>query len=181
MSKKVEFAIAIIFVLVGVSLRLLPHPPNFAPIAAIALFGGVYLSRKTALILPIAVMMISDIFIGSYGIKLMAFVYASFLICVLLGFWLKKHKKWQTVLASSILSGIIFFILTNFAVWIFTPWYAKTFSGMIQSYVMALPFFRNTLLGNIFYVGAFFGSYEIVRVCIKKKFEKEEKAFIYTK
>lgn len=181
MSKKLEFAIAIIFVLVGVSLRLLPHPPNFAPIAAIALFGGVYLSRKTALILLIAIMMISDIFIGSYGIKLMAFVYASFLICVFLGFWLKKHKKWQTILGSSILSGIIFFILTNFAVWIFTPLYAKTFSGMIQSYVMALPFFRNTLLGNIFYVGAFFGSYEIVRVLIKKKFEKKEEDLVYTK
>ena len=178
MSKKLEFAIAIIFILVGVSLRLLPHAPNFAPIAAIALFGGVYLSRKTALILPIAVLMISDIFIGSYGIKLMAFVYASFLICVLLGFWLKKHKKWQTVLGSSILSGIIFFILTNFAVWIFTPWYAKTISGIVQCYVMALPFFRNTLLGNIFYVGAFFGSYEIVRVWIKKRFEEKENVFI---
>jgi len=179
MSKKLEFAIAIIFVLVGVSLRLLPHAPNFAPIAAIALFGGVYLSRKTALILPIAIMMISDIFIGSYGIKLMVFVYVSFLICVLLGFWLKKHKKWQTVLGSSILSGIIFFILTNFAVWIFTPWYAKTISGIVQCYVMALPFFRNTLLGNIFYAGAFFGSYEIIRVWIKKKFKEKENAFIY--
>ena len=179
MSKKLEFAIAIIFILIGVSLRLLPHAPNFAPIAAIALFGGVYLSRKTALILPIAVMMISDIFIGSYGIKLMVFVYVSFLICVLLGFWLKKHKKWQTVLGSSILSGIIFFILTNFAVWIFTPWYAKTISGIVQCYVMALPFFRNTLLGNIFYAGAFFGSYEIIRVWIKKKFKEKENAFIY--
>ncbi len=179
MSKKLEFAIAIIFILVGVSLRLLPHAPNFAPIAAIALFGGVYLSRKTALILPIAVMMISDIFIGSYGIKLMVFVYASFLICVLLGFWLKKHKKWQIILGSSILSGIIFFILTNFAVWIFTPWYAKTLSGIVQCYAMALPFFRNTLLGNIFYVGAFFGSYEIIRVWIKKKFENEEKALVH--
>ena len=181
MSKKLEFAIAIIFVLVGVSLRLLPHPPNFAPIAAIALFGGVYLSRKTALILPMAAMMISDIFIGSYGIKLMAFVYASFLICVLLGFWLKKHKKWQTVLGGSILSGIVFFILTNFAVWAFTPLYAKTLSGIIQSYAMALPFFRNTLLGNIFYVGAFFGSYEIARAWIKKKFENKEKTLVYTK
>ena len=179
--KKINIAIAIIFILVGVSLRLLPHPPNFAPIAAIALFGGVYLSKKTALILPIAIMMISDIFIGSYSIGLMFFVYASFLICVLLGFWLKKHKKWQTVLGSSILSGIIFFILTNFAVWIFTPWYAKTLSGIIQCYVMALPFFRNTLLGNIFYVGALFTSYEIITVLVKKKFKNEEKAFIYTK
>ena len=104
MSKKLEFIIAVVFVLIGVSLRLLPHPPNFAPIAAIALFGGVYLSRKTALILPIAVMMISDIFIGSYNIGLMIFVYAGFLMCVLLGFWLKKHKKWQTVLGGSILT-----------------------------------------------------------------------------
>ncbi len=66
MSKKLEFAIAIIFVLVGVGLRLLPHPPNFAPIAAIALFGGVYLSRKIAFVLPIIALAISDLFIGSF-------------------------------------------------------------------------------------------------------------------
>jgi len=147
----------------------LPHPPNFAPITAIALFGGVYLSRKIAFTLPIVAMVISDIFIGYYEIKLMICVYTAFLLCVMLGFWLKKHKKWQTILGSSVLSALIFFILTNFAVWIFTPWYAKTLSGIIQCYVMALPFFKNTLLSSLFYTTIFFGVYEIVEVWIRKR------------
>jgi len=165
-----EFIFALIFILIGVSLRLLPHPPNFAPIATIALFGGVYLSKKVALILPIAAMTISDIFIGYYEPKLMVSVYGSFLLCVILGFWLKNHKKWYTVLGSSILGAVLFFLITNFAVWAFTPWYTKDFSGILQCYLMALPFFKNTLLGDLFYVATFFGVYEIVEVWIRKKF-----------
>ena len=94
-GKFLQIAIAIIFVLIGISLRLLPHPPNFTPIFAIALFGGVYLSRKTALSLPLIIMLVSDIFIGTYEPKLMIFVYASFLLCVGIGLWLKKHKKYH--------------------------------------------------------------------------------------
>ncbi len=167
-SKTLEAIVCIVFILIGVSLRLIPHPPNFAPIGAIALFGGVYLSRKLALIIPLAAMVISDVFIGYYEVTLMAFVYGSFLLCVVLGFWLKRHKKWQTILGSSVLSALIFFFLTNFAVWAFTPWYAKTFSGIIQCYLMALPFFRNTLLGNLFYATVFFGAFEIANVLVRK-------------
>ena len=166
--KILEVSIAIVFVLIGASLRLIPHAPNFAPIGAIALFGGVYLSRKLALVIPLAAMVISDVFIGYYEVALMAFVYGSFLLCVVLGFWLKRHKKWQTILGSSFLASLTFFFLTNFAVWAFTPWYAKTFSGLIQSYLMALPFFRNTLLGNLFYATVFFGAFEIADVLVRK-------------
>jgi len=114
-------------------------------------------------------MIISDFFIGYYQFSLMAVVYGSFLLCVLLGFWLKKNKKWYTIGGSAILGAVLFFLITNFAVWAFTPWYAKTFSGLIQCYLMALPFFRNTLLGNLFYVSIFFGVYEMVEVWIRKK------------
>ena len=178
MSKKLEFIIAIVFILIGVSLRLLPHSPNFAPIAAIALFGGVYLSRKTAFVLPIVVMAISDIFIGYYEFGLMIFVYSSFFLTVILGFWLKKHKKWYTVGGGAILSAILFFLITNFAVWIFTPWYAKTIAGIIQCYIMALPFFRNTLLGDLFYTTVFFGSYELIGVWIKNNFALKKKILV---
>lgn len=173
-EKILVFLVALIFIFVGISLRLFPHPPNFAPIAAIALFGGVYLRKKTALLLPILALMISDIFIGYYEIGLMVSVYGSFLLLVILGFWLKKHKKWYTVLGSSVLAAITFFLLTNFAVWLFTPWYAKNIFGLIQCFLMALPFFRNTLLGNLFYVPCFFGAYEIVRVWIGKKVRTTE-------
>jgi len=171
-QKILEFIIVLVLILVGISLRFLPHAPNFTPIAAIALFGGVYFSRKIALILPLIAMIISDIFIGFYSFGLMLSVYGSFLLCVVLGFWLKKYKKdknWQSILGTSLLGAILFFTITNFAVWAFTPWYAKTFSGIIQCYIMALPFFRNTLMGNLFYVTIFFGIYEIVEVWIKNK------------
>ena len=174
-GKILEVSIALLFILIGVGLRLLPHPANFAPIAAIALFGGVYLGRKTAFLLPFVVMVISDIFIGYYEWSLMIFVYGSFLLCVFLGFWLKRHKKWYTVLGSSVLGAVLFFILTNFAVWAFTPWYLKTFSGLIQCYLIALPFFKNTILGDLFYVSVFFGAYEAVRFLIKKKLGAVEK------
>lgn len=177
-GENIEFSIGLVFILMAVILRFLPHLPNFAPVEAIALFGGTYLSRKTALILPLTAMLISDIFLGFYQIPVMVFVYGSFLISVLLGFSIKKNKKWYTILGASIFSAIIFFLLTNFAVWAFTPWYAKTFSGIIQCYIMALPFFRNTLLGDLFYVVVFFGAYELVEVSIRKTFTVKEKDVI---
>lgn len=169
-GKILEFSIALILISIGVVFRFLPHPPNFVPIAAVALFGGVYLSRKIAIILPITAMTISDIFIGSYEPLLMISVYGSFILCAILGFWLKKHKKWYTVLGSSVFCAVLFFIITNFAVWAFTPWYPKNLSGILQSYLLALPFFKNNLLGNLFYTSIFFGSYEIIEIWIRKKF-----------
>lgn len=173
-EKNIEFIVALFFVLIGVSLRLIPHTPNFTPIAAIALFGGVYLSKKLALIIPIGAMIISDYFIGYYEPKLMVFVYGSFILSVILGFWIKRNKKWYTVGGGAVLSAILFFIVTNFGVWLFAPWYANTLSGLIQCYVAALPFFRNTLSGDLFYAGVFFGSYELIYVFIKNRFKLKD-------
>lgn len=167
-GERYNYLIALLLVLIGVSLRLFPHLPNFSPIATIALFGGVYFSRKIALIILLAAMVISDIFIGYYEIKLMICVYGCFLSSIALGFWLKKHKNWRAILGSSILSAIIFFLVTNFAVWVFTPWYEKTFIGFIQCYLLAIPFFKNNLLGNIFYTISLFGSYEIKTFLVGK-------------
>jgi len=170
-GRQFEIWLAFLFVAGAAALRLLPHPPNFAPIAAIALFGGVYLSRKFALGIPILAMLVSDIFIGFYKPVVMASVYGSFVLCGLIGLWLKKHKKAGTIIGSSLLCSVLFFIITNFAVWAFTPWYTKTLAGLVQCYALALPFFRNTLLGDIFYVGVFFGAYELVRIWISKKYQ----------
>jgi len=177
-KKSLEFIVALFFVLIGVGFRLVPHAPNFAPIAAIALFGGVYFSKKIAVIIPVSAMLISDIFLGFYDLKLMAFVYGSFILCAVLGFWLKNHKKWHTVAGTAVLSSVLFFIITNFAVWAFSPWYAKTFSGIIQCYIMALTFFRNSLLGDIFYGFVFFGSYELAEVWIKNRFKATEQSIV---
>lgn len=156
-------------VLFGALVRLLPHPANFVPIGALALFGGTYLKRKYGLFVPLLAMFVSDIFIGFYNIWLMASVYLGFLLIVILGFWLKKHKKWYFMLGSSLFGSIIFYLITNFAVWAFSSWYPKTFSGLLLCYFMALPFFRNTLLGDLFYVSILFGSYELIYFYLKEK------------
>lgn len=166
-----KFKILMIFSFIfGCALiRLMPHPWNFTPIAAMALFGGTYLNRKYALIIPLAAMLISDYFIGFYDIRLMIAVYGSFLLIGLMGVWLKNHKSIFNVISASLSGSILFFLITNFAVWAFSSWYAKDFSGLIYCYTLALPFFKNTLMGDLFYTGALFGFYETVMLWMKSK------------
>lgn len=160
---------ALFFIFAAVILRLLPHEPNFAPIAAMALFGGVYLDKKYALLLPLVAMFVSDYFLGFANTPVVISVYLSFLIIGLLGFWLREHKKASLIFASTISGSIIFFILTNFAVWFATPWYAKDLSGLLHCFTLALPFFRNTILGDFFYVGLMFGLYELVMYIVTQR------------
>lgn len=161
-SKKSKLIISIILVFLGVACRLLPHAWNFAPIAAIALFAGVYMGRNYAIALPIIAMLIGDIFIGFYAWQLGIVVYMSYAVIGLLGILIKKHKSLATIIGGGILVSVVFFLATNWAVWQFSSWYAKDLGGLIQCYTMALPFFRNTLMGNLFYVGILFGAYEAV-------------------
>jgi len=169
-GKILESLIGVILIFIGVVCRLVPHPPNFTPISAIALFGGVYFSKKLGLILPVLSLLIGDIFLGFYQLSLMLSVYGSFILCVIFGFWLKKHKKWHTILGGSFFCSILFFIITNFSFWAFTPWYPKSVGGLIECYILAIPFFKNTLSGDLFYVMIFFGIYEMVKLWIRKKF-----------
>ena len=158
------------FLIIGAAvLRLIPHIPNFAPITAIGLFGGTYLNKKTAILIPIAALLLSDFFIGFYSLEVMAGVYGSFVISSLLGVWLKKRKNAGNVVLVTLLASIQFYIITNFAVWAFGGLYPPTLAGLTASYVNALPFFRNTLMGNFFYVGIMFGAYELVRYYKTKK------------
>lgn len=158
---KIQNIIAVFsIILFAVLLRLLPHPANFAPIAGMALFGGVYLNKKYALIVPLIAMLVSDFFIGFHSTIL--FVYGSFLLTGLIGLWIKEHKSVKTVIFGTLISSVLFFIITNFGVWLAGSLYPKTFSGLVQCYFFAIPFFRNTILGDLFYTGVFFGSYELV-------------------
>lgn len=166
--EKNKIVISVILVILGAAFRLLPHPFNFAPISAIALFSGVYLGKKYAFITPVSAMLLGDLFLGFYEWKLMLAVYFSFAAVGLIGILIRKWKSASTVLAGSLLASILFFIVTNFAVWQFTPWYPKTLAGLIESYTLALPFFRHTLLGDLFYTGLFFGAFEMARIWIKK-------------
>ena len=173
--KKIIPILAIVFVVLGAALRFAPHLPNFAPIAAMALFGGVYLNKKYALLLPVVVMLVSDYFIGFYDIKLMASVYISFVLIGLIGLFIKRHKNLGTVVGGTFFGSVMFFIITNFSVWAFYNWYPHTLSGLSQCFAAAIPFFRNTLAGDFFYVAILFGVYELIMLGIREKSPAIEK------
>jgi len=162
-----KFLVAFLLVatVVSVGVRLLPHLPNFAPVAALALFAGVYGSRvsKAFLFLPLLVLLLSDLFLGTYEAGIMVAVYASFLAIAFLGLLVRKWYGAGTLAAASITGSVLFYLTTNFAVWAFSHMYPHTLYGLMMSYTYALPFFRNTLLGDLFYVGLFFGVYEFAR------------------
>ena len=160
--------IATLLIILGFVARLLPHPANFAPIAAIAIFGGLYLPKRWAIILPVMAMFVSDIFIGFYTWQIMAAVYGSFAIVGLIGLLVRKNKKAATVIGGTILGSILFFLITNFAVWAFGSMYTHSLAGLTQCYAMAIPFFKNTLLGDLFYTGVLVGSFELIAYSRRK-------------
>src|SRR3989344_7928429 len=168
MKTKVEkFINPSIIIGVAVLSRLLPHMPNFTPIGAMALFGGAYLDKRWAILLPLTAMFLSDVFIGFYSPIVMVSVYGSFVLTGLIGFWLRKRRNPRNVLFAALSSSILFFIVTNFAVWAAGS-YSRGLDGLLTSYIMALPFFRGTLFGDIFYTAVFFGGYELVLQLVKK-------------
>ena len=142
--------------------RLLPHPMNFAPISALALFGGVYLDKKHTFIVPLAAMLVSDYFLGFYPGVL--WVYGSFALIGFVGLWLRNHRGVGQTAIATLLGSVVFFIVTNFGVWISEQVsYTHDLAGLIQCYAAAIPFFRNTLLGDVAYVTGLFGIYELCR------------------
>ena len=169
MSNKTKLIIACLLVIFGVAGRLVPHPWNVAPIAAIALFSGIYLGGAYSVGVPLSAMFISDTMIGFASWQVTWSVYLSFFLIGLIGQVARKHKSFEVVLASSIVGSFLFFAVTNWAVWQFADWYPHTIDGLIACYVAALPFFRNTLAGDLFYTGVLFGSYELFLVISRKK------------
>ncbi|HRI48353.1 MAG TPA: hypothetical protein PK559_14705 [Ignavibacteriaceae bacterium] len=142
--------------------RFIPHPPNFAPIAAMALFGGAYIKdKRIAFLLPIFAMFISDLVIGLH--EGMWFVYLGFILIVSIGFMLQNRIKFRTVFAASLVSSILFFAVTNFGVWLMGLYYPTNLAGLAQSYLAAIPFFQNAIMGDLFYSGVLFGAYELVK------------------
>jgi len=172
MNNKNIFIAILLLIILGACSRLLEHAPNFTPIAAIAIFTGYFLPRKISLIIAPLILLISDLFIGFYQPSLMIIVYGSFILSVIFGWWLKNNFKWYNIALTAILSGLIFFIITNFAVWALTPWYPKSIPGLLYCCYLALPFFRNTLLGNLFYSTILFGAYQLINLLIMNKIKQ---------
>jgi hypothetical protein len=141
-------SLAITLVVVAVVCRLIPHTPNVTPITALALIGASYFDKRIALVIPFAAMLISDMIIGFHNTIL--FVYGSFLLVALMGRWLSSRPTAYTILAT-LVGSTIFFIITNFGVWVMGG-YPQTWEGLILCYTMAIPFFRNALIGDLLYV-----------------------------
>lgn len=167
MIRKNILITSIALITLGILGRFLPHVWNATPVAAIALFASAYLGVRYSFVITIAIMAISDYFIGTYDWHVMAAVYASLGLACLVGALLKKKKPWA-IFAASISSSVIFFLVTNWVVWKFGGMYASDLSGLMQSYIMALPFFKNTLAGDVLYSGMIFGAYELLLSLVSK-------------
>jgi len=160
----------ILISMASVALRLLPHLPNFVPVGALALFAGMYATKKSWLMAPIAAMVISDFIIGFDKWEITAIIYGSFLAYAALGIIIKNNKSFGTVVGGTFAGALFFYLSTNFAVWAFSGMYPHTLQGLILCYELALPFFRSTLAGDLFYVGAFVGAYELAYRILASRF-----------
>ncbi|NOQ88173.1 MAG: hypothetical protein GQ550_04550 [Gammaproteobacteria bacterium] len=151
---------AIIFALA--IFRLLPHLPNVSPVAAMALFGGAYYAdKRMAFIVPFVALFISDLLLGLHNS--MIFVYAGFALTVAIGFLLQNRVTITNAAFAVVASSVLFFLLTNFGAWMTSGLYAKSAEGLMQAYVAGIPFFQNSLLGNLVYAAVIFGGYRLLQ------------------
>lgn len=130
--------------------RLIPHPPNFTPILAAAIFAPYIVNdRWIAIAVPLMAMFIGDVFIGFH--PYMLWVYGSIAMSTVISRWAMQFGKYIPLAIMTIGSSVLFFVVTNFAVWIMWDYYPNTLEGLIMCYTMAIPFFQNTLLGTVVY------------------------------
>jgi hypothetical protein len=150
----------VMIIAIAAVLRILPHPPNFTPIAAMALFGGALLPRRgLAFAVPLFAMLAADLVIGFHD--QMPAVYLAFVLITAMGLWLRKERSVARVAGVSVASSLLFFFITNFAVWAQTTMYEKTLAGLTACFVAALPFLQNSLTGGLLYTGLFFGAWAL--------------------
>ena len=143
-------------VFIAAMMRLLPHPPNMAPMAAIALLAGSKsTSRWQSFGLVLGAMFLSDLVIGFHST--LPFVYVAFAITILVGEWLRERKGVASLAGATFGSSLMFFFLTNFGVWATQNLYPKSAAGLLACYTAAVPFFSSSLVGDFMYVGIFFG------------------------
>jgi len=144
-------------ILFAAIIRIVPHPWNLAPVGAMALFSGAVIrNRWVAFLFPLLALLVGDFFVGFH--ILMPVVYASFLISVAIGFWLRDNRTVLRLGGAVLLGAAQFFVVTNFGVWMFLHSYPKTLAGLAACYLAGVPFFWNTLAGDAFFSAVFFGA-----------------------
>src|SRR6478735_7466706 len=148
-------------------LRLVPHPPNFTPIGAMALFSGAMFGRRAiAFLAPLGALLLSDLVLGFYHGQ--ATVYFSVALIVMIGMAALTRRSTVRVGAAAIASSILFFVITNFGMWLFSGFYPRTLLGLETCYIAAIPFFQNTLAGDLFYATMLFGGFRIAELLMPR-------------
>ena len=177
MSQRQTLVMIAALVAIAVIGRLVPHMPNFAPVTATALFCGAYMTRRQSFLALGAVLLLSDyllLYINPYGRtsfdhlyapwqlwhSALPYIYGSFAISAAVGWWVKSRRSSGLVVVAALFCSVQFFLITNAGVWA-GGMYDRGLDGLLQSYTMALPFFRGTALGDLFYASVFFGGYEL--------------------
>jgi hypothetical protein len=156
-----------ILVFLGALSRLIPHPPNFTAISAVAL------------LVPLLAMLLSDaIMEGMYRMGIWAFpgfhsgmwyVYGAFAVVAMIGFWIRSQFSYGRLAIGTLCASVSFFMITNFGVWL-SGWYGYTVEGLVACYVAAIPFFRNQAIGDVLFVALFFGGdYVLRQVALKRQ------------
>ena len=172
-SNNVRLAVLVAAIVAAAAMRLVPHPPNFAPIGAMALFSGAYVGRRgLAFVAPLGALLLSDAVIGFYSG--MQFTYLSVALIVLLGWAVRSRITPLRVGAAALASSVLFFLVSNFGTWLSSGMYPHTLSGLAACYVAAIPFFQNTVAGDLAYSALLFGGFALLEGAVPSLREKRE-------
>ncbi len=168
-----RFGVLTLMVLLAAFSRLIPHAPNFTAVGAMALFGGAYFTdKKWAFLVPLLAMWLSDIVLNNvvyrqyyptFTLEINPWTYGTFAVLVGLGFGLLKKAYPSSVVVTSLLASVIFFLVSNFSVWLGSTAYPQNATGLLLCYMAGEPFFWNTLFGDLFYCGVLFGGFSLIQ------------------
>ena len=154
--------LALSMVLATALARLVPHPWNFTPLVAMALFGGARLRQPGwAVIASLSSLALGDVALGFFPYPGMAWVYGATVAVVLLGTSLRRRPGVAPTAAATVAGGAIFYLVTNFGVWASGSLYPKTLAGLAACYAAGIPFYRNQLMGDLFFAALLFGGYAL--------------------
>jgi hypothetical protein len=158
---KPRMLLIVTMIAVAAAARLIPHPPNMTPIFAMALFGGATLAdKRLTFLVPLAALFVSDALIGFHD--QMIAVYGAFVLIVCIGLWLQQRKTALTIAGAAIATSLLFFIVSDFGVWLTGDMYPRTLAGLVACYTAALPFLRNQMVGDLLYTAVLFGGFALL-------------------
>ena len=176
-----RYSVLVVMILLAAFSRVIPHPYGFSPLGAIGLFGAAYFTKKWQSVLaPIAAAWLSDLFLdnviyshyypefnwfhkGLYTPYAGLLLYGSYVLIALVGMFIFQKVNAQRVIIGALASTVIFFLVSNFSGWIGDPLYTQDFSGLMTCYIAGIPFIKGTLMGDLFYSTALFGSFALAQ------------------